>query len=74
MDVVEDVSSYKKLLLFKRFGKRFANGSTFAKITDSKMSQFFPHVIILKQDLHIKRIVTLESKVRLGHSKKLKKT
>lgn len=70
MDVVEDVSSYKKLLL----SKRFANGSTFAKITDSKMSQFFPHVIILKQDLHIKRIVTLESKVRLGHSKKLKKT
>lgn len=71
MDVVEVVSSCQKLRLSKRFGQRFANDSTFAKITDSKMSQFFPYVIILKQDLQIKNIVTLESKLRLRHSKKL---
>lgn len=64
MDVIEDVSSCKKLLSSKRFGQRFANGSTFAKATDPKMSQFFSHDIILKQDLHIKRTVTLESKAK----------
>ena len=53
MDVVEDVSSCKKLLSSMRFGQRFANGSTFVKITDPKLN-----VTVLSSCYHTEKELT----------------